>query len=280
MYSDTNTMKRYVLENVKEFERLEKQSQHQTYNYQLELSRFLPKETGTILDAGCGSGVVSRYLANLYPAAQVVGCDFSEQRVAQATNFIHSVKKDQTSNLKFIAQNLTQLTFDSSSFDGVVCRYVLEHMSNEDASRALKEYYRCMRPNGKLCVIDIDGLIYNLYPKTPLLESSFNAIKNITGLDLNIGRKLPSLVEDAGFSNTKWEIETLQFQGESLESEIQLIRERFDQAMPAMIAAIGSELKTKQFVEEYFECLKMPGAVLFYNKFMITAEKSVLKIQK
>ena len=37
-----------------------------------------------ILDAGCGSGVVSRYLATHFPTSRVIACDFSALRIAQA----------------------------------------------------------------------------------------------------------------------------------------------------------------------------------------------------
>ena len=273
-------MSNYVLENINEFERLEKQSNNKSYNYEVELKDFSPKPNGAILDAGCGSGIVTRYLANKYPNAQVVGCDFSAQRISQATNHFHSVNHHLPSNISFRAENLTNMTFNASSFDAINCRYVLEHMSNPDALQTLEEFHRCMRPNGKLSVIDIDGLIYNLFPRTNYLENSFTVIQNLSGIDLNIGRKLPFLITTAGFTNVQWKIETLQFQDEDLTDETQLIEERFELAMPTLTNVLGGENKAHQFVEEYFACLKKPGAVLFYNKFIISAEKSVLKIQR
>lgn len=204
-------MKNYVLESEKEFERLERQSQNKAYDYKTELSNFSPRETGTILDAGCGSGVVTRYLAKKFNRAHVVGCDASNQRIGQAINHLNLSADLKTENISFQTQDLSKLSFSPSSFDGVVCRYVLEHMSNENALRALQNFYRCMRPSGKLCIIDIDGLIYNLFPQTEFLENSFSKIKQLKDIDLNIGRKLPHLIREAGFNNVKWEIETLQF---------------------------------------------------------------------
>ena len=129
-------MSNYVLENTKEFERLEKQSQNEAYDYRAELRGFTPKETGRILDAGCGSGVVARYLAQLYPNASISGCDASIDRVTQATILAQDIP-----NLKFRVENLNQMTSQNSSYDAIVCRYVLEHLPEEACATTLQEFY-------------------------------------------------------------------------------------------------------------------------------------------
>jgi len=262
----------YVLESPEETERLERQSTFDAYNYRNELSGFFPKKNGNILDAGCGSGIVARHLAQSYPDAQVVGCDFSEIRIAQATSLAHGI-----SNLHFQKENLTQLSFETASFDGINCRYVLEHLSDLDVPKVLSELYRCIRPNGILCAIDIDGLLYNVFPKTEFMHSVLSKIAVVKSVNFNIGRQIPNLLSQAGFSNVSWKIEPMQFQGPNLEVEIQLMKERFDLAMPFLTSITGGEEDSRRFIEEYFECLQAPNAVLFYNKFIVHAEKTGFK---
>jgi ubiquinone/menaquinone biosynthesis C-methylase UbiE len=265
-------MQKYVLENAEEFQRLEKQSQNKFYYFVEELKQFNPKTNGNILDAGCGSGIVSRYLAEFYPLASVVGCDFSDIRVSQAKNAAAGI-----SNLQFQTENLTQLSFENSSFDAINCRYVLEHLNPSDLQKVVKELYRCMRPNGVLCVIDIDGLLYNVHPKTKLVDEVLQRILANNNVNFNIGREIPMLLTQAGFSDVTWRVEPMVFQGTDLEQEKQLMKERFDQAMPFLNSITGNESESRQFVQEYLEGLSAPNAVLFYNKFIVQAVKQGLR---
>ncbi len=269
-----NYMKKYALENSTEFERLEKQSKVDSYNYETELAGFHPKENGTLLDAGCGSGIVSRYLATLYPSAQVIGCDFSAERVKQASEAASSF-----TNLKFQAEDLTRLSIPNATLDAVVCRYVLEHIADETACvTALKQLHRAMKPGGKLCVVDLDGFMHNLYPQTPLVESFYKRLASERPLDLFIGRKLPEYIKKAGFTDISWDIQTLTFQhGEKLDIELDLLSEKYAQAMPFITSFFGGDSeKARQMVVEYFECARKEGSVLFYNKFIIHAKKTGL----
>lgn len=262
----------YVLESSSEFERLEKQSQNDAYDCSVELSEYTPKKNAIILDAGCGSGLVSRYLAETYSHTKVTGADFSEDRVRQAREHSKGIK-----NLNFQTENLNRLSFDHSHFDTVVCRYVLEHLSKDDLPRTLREFYRCLRPNGKIVAIDVDGFIYNLFPQTELVSKVIAELIAKQPLDMHIGRKLPHFMVKAGFENITWRIDTQSFQGERLQTELQLIKERFDQAMPFLISFLGSEETAKKFVKEYFESANQPGAVLYFNKFVVTGEKPGLR---
>lgn len=268
-------MKTYIYENPKEFDRQERLALSKSYDIEAELKDFSPKPDGMILDAGCGSGAVARYFAEIYPQAKVIGCDFSEQRIAQASNYIKTTKNEQHKNLNFKMQNILKLNFDPNSIDAVNCRYVLQGMNSEESFKALEEFYRCMKPGGRLSIIDIDGLIYNMFPRTTVLKNGFAELSRLDGIDFNVGRKIPHLVKIVGFRNMKWKIDTLQFCGDSLQDEKKIVKERFDMMMPTLAVAMGGEQKALQFVHEYMTCLEKPGATLFYNKFIITAEKVI-----
>jgi ubiquinone/menaquinone biosynthesis C-methylase UbiE len=265
-------MRSYVLENEDEFERLERQSKNESYDYKSELVDFSPKQNGSILDAGCGSGVVSRHLATLYPQANITACDFSELRIAQAKAHSESLP-----NLHYEIQNLTQATFKERSFDAIICRYVLEHLNQTDVKKAVAELFRGMRPNGMIHAIDMDGFLFNLHPQTPLLQKVFAKLATEMPLDLFVGRKIPALLQEAGFRNIRWRIETVSFQNENLTSEIALTQERFESALPFFIQFLGEEAIAHQFVKEYLECLHSSEIVLFYNKFVVSAQKPGLQ---
>jgi len=67
----------YAIDSEEECERLERQAR--LANIEAHL-RFLPvSPRDPVLDAGCGSGSMSRLLAHTYPQAEVIGVDLREQ---------------------------------------------------------------------------------------------------------------------------------------------------------------------------------------------------------
>lgn len=263
----------YVLENQKEFDRLENQSAAPAYDFRQELSGvqalFGSKPPRRILDAGCGSGVVSRYLAELHPGSEVVGCDSSELRVQQARK-----ASGQAANLKFDCMSLDALTYSSGSFDFILCRYVLEHLSPDLRRRALHELARCLRPGGTLCAIDVDGLLCNIAPAPERLKTRLEALSKSDRVDLFVGRKIPGLLLDVGLIDVEWEIESLNFRGHLLKTEIELTRERFDLAHDFFVSTFGSEAEALQFKADYLQAMTAPGCVLFYSMFIVAAKKA------
>ena len=86
-------------------------------------------------------------------------------------------------------------------------------------------------------------------------------------------------LEVAGFSNLEWRIETLAFSGEKLKAEIKLNQDRLDGALAFFEGFLGTKDQALRFREEYLLGMQKPNAVLFYNKFIVSAQKSGLKRQ-
>lgn len=257
----------YVLEDVNEFERLERQSTFPKYDYRQELLNFSAEPGATILDAGCGSGIVARYLADKFRAAKVIGCDQSELRVAKAK------KKATQGNLEFMAGDLTALPFADNMFDAVVIRYVMQHLPVVIREKATAEIFRCLKPGGVLWAIDFDGAYLNFYPRTPIVDKVLNLIERGQTVDLLIGRKIPSLLAQAGFERLRWRIETIAAQGEFRVQELELMHERLTNLIPFVTELTGSRKDAEDFRDAYIKSLKAPETVLFHNKFIVNAIK-------
>jgi len=107
-----------------------------------ELARLLGDVRGRrILDAGCGEGVYSRYLANA--GASVVGIDGSEKMIRYA--------RDKAPQITFQAADLLEtLDFPDATFDAVISAGVL--MSLPKLDTFLAESIRILRPCGVLAV--------------------------------------------------------------------------------------------------------------------------------
>lgn len=258
----------YVMDTDSEYERLERQSTYPAYDYVQELSTIKPEPYSIILDAGCGSGVVSRYLAQEYPNSHVIGCDANEQRIQTATKHSSSIK-----NLEFKTEELTKLSYSSNFFDLIVCRYVIEHLSPSDQDQVVQEFYRCLKPGGKLLLIDMDGGFSNIFPTHELIEKTIKLVNESKMIDLTAGRKLFPLLNENGFHSTEYKINTYTFSGDSLISESELIQERLMNAKVFLIHLLGSERAFEDLALKYREILKSESAVLFYNKFIATGKK-------
>jgi ubiquinone/menaquinone biosynthesis C-methylase UbiE len=105
-------------------------------------------EKSTLLDAGCGIGGTSRLLAAQLNC-NVIGVDLADQFIeagrflTQATGLADKVNLQQGSILN--------LPFDEDHFDGIICQHVL--MNIKDKRVALKEFYRVLKPRGKLILM-------------------------------------------------------------------------------------------------------------------------------
>ena len=91
-----------------------------------------------MLDAGCGVGYGSAYLAEV--ASRVVGVDVSEEAIAYAQ------QRYRGPNVEFVVGDLTALEFDAASFDAVCSFETIEHV--EDVERYLGQIARVLRPEG------------------------------------------------------------------------------------------------------------------------------------
>lgn len=267
MSSSLKNSNSYVLEHANEFDRLERQSTLPAYDYRKELSGLTVKDGMKVLDAGCGSGIVTRYLASLNRNASVVGIDAAAKRLEQTRTASLNAK-----NIEFIASDLCKIPFADSSFDIIVCRYVLQHTSRQ-SPEILSELYRCLKPGGKLYIVDVDGMFVNLNPLSGRLAEWLTLLEKRSPVDMRLGRKLKSWLQAAKFQTIDIRIEAQYFEGETLKAEIQLTRERLIQSTQLLIRIFGDEITARRFIEAYLAAMADPGSCYFFNRFIATATR-------
>ncbi len=90
------------------------------------------------LDAGCGTGTLSRWMAR-ERAFSVVSIDASEKMLANASP---------EDGVEYSKREVSNTGFADGSFDGVLCSSVLEYIPAIDG--ALKEFHRLLKPGGVL----------------------------------------------------------------------------------------------------------------------------------
>lgn len=95
-----------------------------------------------VLDAGCGTGRMSRYLADR--GCLVHGVDLSPGMIAMA-------RRDHA-DIDTRVASMTNLPFPDARFDGILYWYSVIHVSDADVAAAFGEARRVLRPNGVVLV--------------------------------------------------------------------------------------------------------------------------------
>jgi ubiquinone/menaquinone biosynthesis C-methylase UbiE len=108
----------------------------------------LPK-SATALEVGCGTGAVSRFLAEIPEVGEVIGIDPSPIFVDKARELAQGI-----SHLSFEPGDARALRFPDAAFDLVLFHTVLCHVPQPE--RALREARRVLRPGGWLAIFDGD----------------------------------------------------------------------------------------------------------------------------
>lgn len=106
---------------------------------------FSPESDKAILDLGCGTGEFSVFFNPL----TYTGIDIEQDYI----DFARRTYKG-----TFLVENATSLSFEESSFDGIVILGVLHHIDDENCHKIMKELKRVLKPSGTILVIeDVDS---------------------------------------------------------------------------------------------------------------------------
>jgi ubiquinone/menaquinone biosynthesis C-methylase UbiE len=180
----------YLMESKEEYLRLDLKTDIRVVE---EQARWAGIEPGMdVLDVGCGTGKTTIALYDLVgPGGSATGVDFSNKRIA------HAEKGCGSRPIKFLCRDFTQSLDDIGQFDFVWIRFILEYF-REGAIEVVKNVARLLRPNGILCLVDLDYNSMNYYEMSPRLEKTvkgfIGAAEERANFDPYAGRKLYSFL--------------------------------------------------------------------------------------
>jgi SAM-dependent methyltransferase len=150
-------------------------------------------DAAELLEVGCGTGAISRFLTTLRGAAHVTGVDPSPLFVERARELAEGLPAD------FSTGDGRALEFDDASFDAVVFHTSLCHMP--ECERALDEAHRVLRPGGQIAVFDGDYATMTLArDAADPLQSCAEAVLEMLVHDPWLMRRLARLLAAAGFA--------------------------------------------------------------------------------
>ena len=147
----------------------------------------------SVLDVGCGTGVLTRVLARWPGVASVIGVDPAPALLQKARAAAADI-----SNASFREGDAKSLPFEGAMFDIVTADSMLSHVPG--AERAVEEAFRVLRPKGCLAVFDGD------YATTTValgehdpLQVCVDAMVANSVTDRRIMRRLTNVVAGCGF---------------------------------------------------------------------------------
>ena len=146
-----------------------------------------------VLDLGCGTGVVTRRLAeHLHPGSEVRGADVSLALLRAAQRL--------SPGMPCAWDHLAPgpLPYPDGSFDAVTMHTLLSHVA--DPSLVLRECRRVLRSDGRLIVFDADhaGTTYG-QPDYATARRIDHVLTSAIATHPDICRQLPRLLKSCGF---------------------------------------------------------------------------------
>lgn len=182
-----------------EIERLLVQGDAMAPDTRTMLDRIGVAQGWACLDIGCGprgiTDILSEYVG---PHGHVVGLDMNEQFLAHARAYA-------AANVEFRRGDAYGSGLPAGSFDLVHMRFVASTAGNPES--LLREAVRLARKGGVVALQEPDGSTLNCYPPHPSwdrLKAALLGAFSGVGADLELGRRLYSVVRKSGLADVQY----------------------------------------------------------------------------
>jgi ubiquinone/menaquinone biosynthesis C-methylase UbiE len=226
-----------------------------------------------ILDAGCGTGEISSRLAELFPAARVLGVDIVDHHLEMARRRY----QDLAPRLAFDRQSVFGLDLANHAFDLTVCRHVLHSIPYPE--RVIAELTRVTRPGGYLHLIPEDyGMLHfqrgALDPQDLWHEVS-TKFGPTTATDLLVGRNTFGILAEMRFEEITVEyvvVDTLRVPRETFAAILEAWRDGYSEVI-AEVTRMTHE-KVAAYFEQMIETIRDSRAYAVWMVPVVSARVS------
>ncbi len=111
-------------------------------NAYIKTAQLIPKNTQTILDLGCGTGLEIDEILRRLPDVRITGIDLCPQMLDKLR------QKHPEKNLDLICGDYFKVSFAEKSFDCAVSFQTMHHFYPEDKAELYKKICRSLKDNG------------------------------------------------------------------------------------------------------------------------------------
>jgi ubiquinone/menaquinone biosynthesis C-methylase UbiE len=149
-----------------------------------------------VLDVGCGTGAISKDIANIVGEnGKVIGIDNTEKFILSGQKSYQNV-----TNLELMPIDLFDFN-PIEKFDLIISARVLQWLSNP--KEALLKMKSLLKPNGQISILDYNHTDLNWNPLPPesmqAFYKTFLKWRLDAGMNNEIADDLPNLLEEVGF---------------------------------------------------------------------------------
>ena len=147
-----------------------------------------------LLDVGCGTGTLTKLIAEKLPKHTVIGLDADQTALDISQKKV--IGKDL--NISFRQGFGQKMPFDENSFDIVVSSLFFHHLNSSAKLATLTEIRRVLKPDGTLIIADWGK------PTSIFQRILFFVVQLLDGFETtkdNVDGVIPSLVVESGFTH-------------------------------------------------------------------------------
>jgi ubiquinone/menaquinone biosynthesis C-methylase UbiE len=156
-----------------------------------------------VLDLGCGIGGATFPLAEITgPTGLAAGVDISAAMVEAASRRVNG-----RAGIEFQRGEACSIPYPDKFFDAARSERVFLYLP--DRLGAIQEIKRVVKPDGRVCLIDVDLDCTAVYSKKPALARKLTSIVAASMPNANSARDLPALARQAGLKDVKTEVSAI-----------------------------------------------------------------------
>jgi ubiquinone/menaquinone biosynthesis C-methylase UbiE len=121
-----------------------------------KLAAWLPEKINapiSILDFGCGDGLITSFVQHIFVNATTYGVDTSQEHIALAQDIYPGI------HFQCVGDAASQpLPFADNTFDLIYTTEVLHHIPRKEHTRYCAELLRILKPGGTLTIFELNPL--------------------------------------------------------------------------------------------------------------------------
>lgn len=150
----------------------------------------------TLIDVGCGPGLLSAPLSAMVPQGRLVGVDADPKLLDLAEARARAQERD---NVRFVEAWADKMPIESDTGDLAYARFLFQHLPHPVA--VAREMARVTKPGGRVVIVDTDDSAIMVEPPIAGLADIVRGSQigqARMGGDRMVGRKLRRILHDAG----------------------------------------------------------------------------------
>ena len=220
-----------------------------------------------VIDLGTGNGTFLAAIAQKHPNISFTGIDTHEDMLRRA-------RRKKMDNVRWCDGDVND--FETvpgiKNADGALMRYILLHL--KDTSTVIANLYNALPDGARLWIIDLDMEHFHCDPP----HEAFELIKRLLrqffdahGKDSNIGSKLRTILEGAGFHTINMETEELNTES----VDIKILQKFMIQEVIVYRYILQNALTDEEFamIKKFIEDLSLGDTFVNYGVTMASAIK-------